>query len=217
MRILKDEHTIYEQFNANSNSKSKMTVTSIEIENELRVWVMMMWEKRVFLSDSMIQEKARQVQCTLNAALSIDKRTSVHFSNGWLYSFQHRHNFCSLKSHGEVGNADHAAAREALPSLRQLTATFALADIFNADECGLFYNSPPQTTTGAAPVARRKRSKDRITVLFCTNADGSARLPPLVVDSSQQPRAFGGATGAALGFDYHASSKAWVNFAIFIE
>ena len=60
-------------------------------------------------------------------------------------------------------------------------------------------------------------SKDCTTVLFCTNADGSARLPPLVVGSRQQPRAFGEATGAALGFDYHASSKAWVNFAIFIE
>ena len=97
MHILKYEHTIYEQSKFNKDSEKKMTVTNIEMESELRAWVIMMWEKRVFLSDYVIQEKVRRFQCTLNAALPIDKCTSVHFSNGWLYSFKQRHNFRSFK------------------------------------------------------------------------------------------------------------------------
>ncbi len=60
MHILKYEHTIYEQSKFNKDSEKKMTVTSIEIENELRARVIMVWEKRVFLSDYVIQEKARR-------------------------------------------------------------------------------------------------------------------------------------------------------------
>ena len=90
-------------------------------------------------------------------------------------------------------------------------------DVFNADEFGLMYCHPPTTTVGPSRVPGRKKVKDRITFLVCSNPTSTEWLPPLVVGRARRTSCLGGAEPSNYGFDYAWFSKAWMNFAIFCE
>ena len=186
------------------------------LDEQLRRWVIRMWQCGVFLSDVVIQEKARRLQCSLNqSALRAEYHTSCTFSNGWLYAFKQRHNLKCHKSHGELGDADHEGAAIALPELRLLAQQFHLRDIFNADEFGLYYSASPTQTIGPGPIPGNNKSKKRVTFLVCSNVDGTEYIPPLMIGKAKRPRCFHGFTGAELGIDYDNGTKAWMTTAIF--
>ncbi len=46
-----------------------------------------MWKIYVFLSNYVVQEKERQIQCDVNDALPIVKQPLVNIGSGWLHSF----------------------------------------------------------------------------------------------------------------------------------
>ena len=117
------------------------------------------------------------MQCTLNENLTVEERSNIHFTNGWLYDFKKRNHFKCFKSHGESGDADHAAATAELPQLRRIVAQHSANDVYNADEFGLYYSCAPNATIGPAPLCGRKKSKERVTFLVCTNILGTDRLP----------------------------------------
>ncbi|KIK78414.1 hypothetical protein PAXRUDRAFT_70463, partial [Paxillus rubicundulus Ve08.2h10] len=56
-----------------------------------------------------------------------------------------------------------------------------------------------------------------LTFLFTTNADGSKKLPPLIIGKYQKPFPFKNRTGAQLGFNYCNNAKAWMTSAIYQE
>jgi hypothetical protein len=60
-----------------------------------------------------------------------------------------------------------------------------------------------------------KNSKERITVLLACNADGTDKLPPLVIGKSEDPRCFKNVR--QLPTKYLANRKAWVTQAIFTD
>lgn len=95
---------------------------SYALDEQMRSWVITMWERGVLLPDLIIQEKTQRLQRTVNATLSPSERTSCAFSNGWLYKFKKRYGFRCHKSHGEDGDADNAGAATALPHLRELAS-----------------------------------------------------------------------------------------------
>ena len=53
-------------------------------------------------------------------------------------------------SHGEGVYGDESVVSQELPFLHQKTSQYALNDIFNADEFGLFYQAAPIRTIGPA-------------------------------------------------------------------
>ncbi|KAF8231187.1 CENP-B protein [Tricholoma matsutake] len=55
-----------------------------------------------------------------------------------------------------------------------------------------------------------KENKKHLTYAFTTNADGSEKLPPLVMGKAARPCAFQKKTGAQLGFYYQNNAKAWM-------
>ena len=178
-RILKNEEEVLSWASSDGRKRKKgWSVKNIVVELELRVWVMQMWECGVFLTDIMIQEKARRLQYAFNLLVPRTKQTNLAFSNGWLHLFKKRNGFKCYKSHGEQADADHDGARAALPRLRQLTAQYALKDIYNADEFGLFYSAAPKSTIGKQPLPGRKMNKDRASFLLCTNVDGTDNYTP---------------------------------------
>ena len=65
-------------------------------------------------------------------------------------------------------------------------------NIFNADETGLAYKALPDKTFTFknTPCKGTKIKMDRISVLLCTNVDGSDKLPPLVIGKYKNPRCF---------------------------
>ena len=145
------------------------------------------------------------------------QQIDLTFSNGWISKFEKRNNFKAYKSHGESGDADEEAIRNAMPSLRATLSMYRLNDIFNADEYVLFYTEAPNITIGPGPLKGNKKRKDRITFLVCANVDGTERLPPLVIGRSKNPQSFDGQERSEHGFDYHHSKKAWMTCDLFYE
>jgi hypothetical protein len=60
-------------------------------------------------------------------------------------------------------------------------------------------------------------SKTRLTYAFISNADGSEKLPPIVIGKAKKPRAFGNKTGVQLGFCYYNNAKAWMTSSLYQE
>ena len=60
-----------------------------------------------------------------------------------------------------------------------------------------------------------KKSKERISVLLCSNMDGTEMVKPLVIGKFQNPRCFKGVK--SLPVDYRWNRKAWMTSEIFIE
>jgi hypothetical protein len=55
-----------------------------------------------------------------------------------------------------------------------------------------------------------KGKKTRLTYALTANADGSDKLPALIIGKAAQPQAFQKKTGAQLGFYYRNNPKAWM-------
>ena len=62
-----------------------------------------------------------------------------------------------------------------------------------------------------------KAAKDRITILFCSNASGDYIMKPLVINKSKMPRAFKGVNINNLPVYWRANKKAWVTAAMLTE
>ena len=53
-------------------------------------------------------------------------------------------------------------------------------DIYNLDETGLFFRYPPNREISKQSIKGTKKSKEKIIVLLCTNADGNDKRKHLV-------------------------------------
>lgn len=96
-----------------------------------------------------------------------------------------------------------------IEDLSLLLEVYEQSDIYNADETGLFNLLPDRTLTLKGESCHvGKRSKDRLTVLLCTNSDGSLKQMPLVIVKSPKPRCFKNVK--KLPAKYHANKKAWM-------
>ena len=61
----------------------------------------------------------------------------------------------------------------------------------------------------------RKTNKERITIAVCTNADGSHKLPLLVINKSLNPHCLKGVRRDQMGCMYFANKKAWMAQGVF--
>ncbi|GFV62424.1 tigger transposable element-derived protein 1 [Trichonephila clavipes] len=62
-----------------------------------------------------------------------------------------------------------------------------------------------------------KASKDRVTLLLCSNASGDRMLKPLLINKSLRPRALKGKDLKQLPVHWMANPKSWMTTAIFTE
>lgn len=95
-------------------------------------------------------------------------------------------------------------------SLKGHLEGYLAKDIFNADEIGLFYSVLPNKTMcfRGEHCHGGKLSKNRITILFLTNADGSEKFPLFVIGKSKNPRCFKNIK--TLPAVYEANKKSWM-------
>ncbi|XP_063226872.1 tigger transposable element-derived protein 7-like [Bacillus rossius redtenbacheri] len=153
------------------------------------------------------------------AADKLAKHMNIQFkaSDGWLWRFRYRHGIVNKRMFGEALNADTASVE---PFRKRLCTIIddegpTKAQLYNADETGLFWRSLPENTQaykheGTAP--GRKLSKERLSALLCANADGSHRLSSVVVGKSRRPRKLKDMTD--LPVHYTSSKNAWFTQAI---
>ncbi|GFW63444.1 tigger transposable element-derived protein 1 [Trichonephila clavipes] len=97
---------------------------------------------------------------------------------------------------------------------------YSADQVFNADETGLYWKKLPNRTYIAKDektASGHKASKDRVTLLLCSNASGDRMLKPLLISKSLRPRALKGKDLKQLPVHWMVNSKAWIPTAIFTE
>ncbi|GFX75635.1 tigger transposable element-derived protein 1 [Trichonephila clavipes] len=90
----------------------------------------------------------------------------------------------------------------------------------NADETGLYWKkllNRSYIAKDEKTASGHKASKDRVTLLLCSNASGDRMLKPLLINKSLRPRALKVKDLKQLPVHWMANSKAWMTTAIFTE
>ncbi|XP_031261345.1 CENP-B homolog protein 2-like [Pistacia vera] len=107
--------------------------------------------------------------------------TSFGFSNGWLEKFKQRHVIHSFRRFGESCSVNMEKIEASLPPIREELDKWALKDIYNMDEIGLFYRMQADNSLATKQLEGRKQNKERITIVICCNGDSSDKLPLWVI------------------------------------
>ena len=96
----------------------------------------------------------------------------------------------------------------------------SLEQIYNCGETGLYYRMLPEKTLAARSgkeAPGMKNSKERVTLMACSNATSSHKLPLMFIGKAQKPRCFKDVNMSALPVRYYTQKSAWVNFTIFAD
>jgi hypothetical protein len=180
-----------------------------ELDQCLLLWFQRMRSENVCISGDILKTKAIEFACKLGL-------NSFSCSEGWLDRFKIRHAISAKVMSGESNSCNHAGADFWTQSvLPELLRQYSPVDIYNADETGLFWQLLPHKTHAFKGETCKggKASKQRITVLLCSNMDGTDKRPLYVIGKSSKPRCFYGVQ--RLPVDYVSNKKAWMVSSLF--
>lgn len=195
----------------NGNGKRKrMRFSPYEkIEEAILQWIKMARAQNVPISCSVLKEKALQIAAELG-------EPDFMASNGWIQRFKVRHDLTFKTVCGEAGDVDETVLNDWNKSVLEddILKRYKPCDVFNVDECGLFFRLLPAKTLAFKneKCVGGKKSKERLTVFLGANMDGSEKLRPLVIGKFQKPRCFKNVK--SLPVDYDANKKAWMTVTI---
>ena len=141
-------------------------------------WFIIQRTKQIPISGPILQEKARQFADQLGYSPNTFKG-----SNGWLDRFRNRHAISFRTISGESAFIDDSTIEEWTNRLPTILDGFEAKDVFNADETGLFYRATPDRSLVLSKEECKggKKSKERFTVLLCSNFTGTEKLKPIVI------------------------------------
>ncbi len=118
LKIRRDKDYIQKSVQeGNLKKKRQLRVTNLSLDKAITTWILDMFEREVFVSDELIQEKARRMQILLNQEIQAEKQIHLKFSNVWLQKLKNRNHFKFYRSHGESGNVDQTVINKELPGL----------------------------------------------------------------------------------------------------
>ncbi|XP_044595847.1 tigger transposable element-derived protein 4-like [Cotesia glomerata] len=179
-----------------------------DVEKCLLEWIKQTMDKNIPIDGPLLKEKSKQFASKLGI-------NNFLASNGWLDGFKRRHNIAFKKLAGESKSVDQRVCSQWETDLPHLLHGYDPEDIYNADETALFYKCLPDRTFifKGEQCHRGKKSKERPTILQCTNMTGTDKLPLLIIGKSKKPRCFKGVK--TLPVDYESNTKAWMTKKIF--
>ena len=139
-------------------------------------------------------------------------------SNGWLQAWQKRHSVKWAALCSEAADVPEDVVPDWAIRLPDLLSGYAPANVFNADETGLYYRALPNRSMVVRSDPRKgiKTAKERVTVLLACSAAGE-KLTPLLIGKSAKPRCFKGLELVMLPVTYRANKKAWMTSLLFKE
>ncbi|KAH8019974.1 hypothetical protein HPB51_023790 [Rhipicephalus microplus] len=158
----------------------------LDVEEALVKWLKAARSKNLPTSRPLLVEKALVFASQFN-------HDNFVCSNGWLARFKARHGITTRTVSGEG-----AAADVDCTELRQngqpknILEDYAPDDIFNIDESALFFKLLPYKTLAfkGETCTGGKHAKDRKSVAFCVNMNGTDITPLLVIRKSAKPRCY---------------------------
>nr|XP_012147629.1 PREDICTED: tigger transposable element-derived protein 1-like [Megachile rotundata] len=203
--IKKNEKEIRSAVAAGSSTSAKRAARPrapiIEkMEKALSIWIDDSCQKRIPLDGNIIKQKA----------LKIYKHLKEHGESSVNPDFVAR----------ESASADHEAARTYPEKIQNIIKEqgYTSDQVFNADETGLWWKKMPSRTF----ISKKEKtapgfkvSKDRLTLLLCSNASGDFMTKPLLVYRSLNPRALKGVNKSTLPVYWKANPRAWVTGNLF--
>lgn len=217
-RIKKDQEKIREFAKKTVIPTTKVkriaSVSIQETEKALYMWFLSERIKHNLVTDKILQLKALEFHNELNPSKKFEA------SHGWVQKFKKRHSIRLLKVCGEkLSCNDNAVPLFVERFIKLLHDKDLLPDqIYNADESGLVYkflNNTTLVSSNERYAPGRKASKERITIMPCTNANGQHKLPLMIVGKSKKPRSFKNVILPEL--HYRASKNAWQTRELFKE
>ncbi|CAI5465036.1 unnamed protein product [Closterium sp. Yama58-4] len=127
-----------------------------------------------------------------NMARGMSLPPTFRCSIGWVRRALRRQGVRCIAACGEAADQDLAAVRTTQEKLPQLLMHLSVRprDTYNFDETAIYISVLPPKTYGASRVAGRKEVKDRLTVGFLVNADGTHSFRPLVISKARRPHDF---------------------------
>lgn len=187
------------------------------LDEALFVWFCTERDRGLPISGPIIQQKALQ----LNAKLP-DGDPDFTASQGWLNRWKTRHGVRQLTVTGESISSDKNAAEKFQKEFEEFIKTEELTadQIYNTDESGLLYRMLPNKTLASKleeSAKGYKKSKDRLTIMACSNASGKHKFPLLLIGKSKNPRALSNINRKTLPVIYRSQTSSWMNCEIFKE
>ncbi|XP_046686075.1 jerky protein homolog-like [Homalodisca vitripennis] len=117
-------------------------------------------------------------------------------------------------------SADSNAAAEYLQEFKEITSSYSPQQVYNADETGLNFKALPTKSLASREEKSApgfKMDKQRLTVLACSNASATNKIPLMVIGKSKKPRCFKNMNMNALPVYFKNQKKAWMDRALFQE
>uniref|UniRef100_H3B530 HTH CENPB-type domain-containing protein n=1 Tax=Latimeria chalumnae TaxID=7897 RepID=H3B530_LATCH len=197
--------------NASPDQKHKHTGKDATVEEALLAWTTEKHACNVPISGPILLQKAEDLAKEL-------KMENFAATSGWLSYWKARHQISCKKEHGESADTDIAAVEDWITNqFLDIVMGYESDCIYNCNESGIFYHALPDYTLTFKDkkLSSGKKSKERLTVLFCCNMTGKHKLPSLIIGKSKNLRYFKGVKN--LHIMYKANSNAWMMTEIFKE
>jgi hypothetical protein len=212
--FLKDRDKIEKSIQSDAigpQSKKIRTANNEDVDKAVYRWFLDTRSKNIPVNGPLLCERARSFARSFGVA-------EFKGSAGWLHRFRERYGIRHKTICGEENDAPRDVAsswRE--EQLKDVIKKYSLNDVYNADETALFYKFMPNKTLAfkGERCTGGKNSKERITILLCTNSTGTDKLLPLVIGKYRSPRCFKNVHN--LPCEYHHNAKAWMTGEIFQE
>ena len=105
--------------------------------------------------------------------------------------------------------------------LKPLLQEYEPNDIYNADEMSFLYKALANRTYAFGDEtlhgSRYLNSKDRLSLMLCTNMTGTDKLPPLLIGKAAKPATLKrkGIGLSQLKVDYYHNSNGWMTSVVF--
>lgn len=187
---------------------------NIDVDQVLMEWIRQRRSEKVPLDRSIIMAQAKNFHEQLKIP------TNCEYSAGWFSKFKNRHGLRILSICGEKVSADQEGAEEFVEEFQNLIKEHNLTpeQIYNADETSLFWRYVPRKTYVAPEESAPsgvKDSKERLTVLACSNAAGTHKCKLLIIGKSARPRALKNVKNIPVL--YRANKRAWITQDLFTD
>ncbi|KAI0993876.1 hypothetical protein K3495_g14307 [Podosphaera aphanis] len=189
------------------------------VEKALKEWFEI-YQGRIPITGDIIKTKAACFMTALYPDQEPSKEIASGWSNGWIARFKTRHNIKEYKTHGERGSADFSSIERLRSDIRDMLSNYAPADVYNMDETRLFYRAQQDRSLATQLLIGRKSDKERLSIVICTNENGTDKLPLWFVGSAKQPRDHRRNHGGNIeqyGIKWRANKKSWMTTILFQE
>ncbi|GFU68413.1 tigger transposable element-derived protein 1 [Trichonephila clavipes] len=203
-----------------------MDVLLERTERAIVIWIEEQVQRRIPVSGYLIKKKLfsfyKSMKQSEPSTSTSQAGKEFSASKGWLTRFLKRNALHNFKIIGKSATADEGAAKIFPEELAKIIedGDYSADQVFNADETGLYWKKMPNRTYIAKEektASGHKASKDRVTLLLCSNASGDRMLKPLLINKSLRPRALKGKDLKQLPLHWMANPKSWMTTAIFTE